>query len=116
MGYRLDVKVVGKPQLGFYGTKLYGYTEEEELKSYQWLSANKYLEPLLKDGHYIWTYYFDNPIVMHIKEFKEFAKLYNEDYNKHSPYLHEEDCFIGDPELQEILKLNDYDLVVLTWG
>ena len=116
MGYRLDIKMVGKAQPKFYGTKLYGYTEEEQLKSYQWLMSHKYLEPLLKDGHYIWTYYFDNPIVMHVKEFKEFVKLYNEDYNKYSPYLHEEDCFINDPEIKKFLKLDDDKLVVLTWG
>lgn len=118
MGYRLDVTQVGGT-LSYYGTKLFGYEEANKLESAKWFV--KYMKAQWEIDIDLevddpWCYNASLDTVMYIKDFKYFIKLYNKDYNKYCPYPHEEDCVIKEKGLQEILKLNDYDRVVVSWG
>lgn len=113
MGYRLTVEKVGKDKPSYYGTKLYGYCEEEKLESYQWLIKNGYLD---KDKYYSWSYGSDIAILMRAEDFREFAKLYEEDLNKYYEYEKYDSTFIGDPDIQEFMSLDDWELIVISWG
>lgn len=111
MGYRLEVEQVGG-KLYFYGTKLFGYEDEEKLKSYKFLIKNKYLD----EYSTFFNYNHSNDFVMEIKDFREFVKLYNEDLNNFTFYSNEKDRFIKDKTIQKFLKLEDDDRVVISWG
>lgn len=111
MGYRLSVEMVGESTPKYYGTKLYGYTDQTKLKSYQWLIKEEFLKV---NENYIWGYNYHNPILMTAEAFKVFAKLYNEDYNKTLPERLK-DYFIKDEVIQQFLKLRGRELVVIYW-
>lgn len=111
MGYRLNVEMVGKSSPKYYGTKLYGYVNETQLESYQWLIKEGFLDA---NEEYIWDYCCDNPILMRAEDFKIFAKLYNEDFNNFiaEPF---KDHFIKDKDIQQFLQLEDWELIVISW-
>lgn len=111
MGYRLSVEVVGNDNPSYYGTKLYGYVDEKELKSYKWLMYKGYLRA---DEDYCWDYGSENPIVMKIEDFRIFAIFYNIDCNENKPE-YAKDAFIDDPDIQSFLKLDDDQLIVISW-
>lgn len=113
MGYRLTVEKVGKDKPAYYGTKLYGYCDEEKLKSYQWLIKNHYLN---SDEYYVWSYCCDNAILMRAKDFREFAKLYEEDLNNYYEYDYNPANFIEDKDIQAFMNLYDWELIVISWG
>lgn len=74
MGYRLNVS---DPENGFkfYGTKLYGYTDERKLESY------KYLESIGKvDEFTTFSDCIDNEMTLTSEQFREFMHLYREDF------------------------------------
>lgn len=104
MGYRLAVSEVEQV---YYGTKLFGYVHEETLKSYKYL---KDIEAIKGDEQ--WDYGFDNPIVLSIKEFKDFRKLYAEDLKENNGKI-ESDWFLK--ETKHLIELEDYKLIVLNW-
>ena len=111
MGYRLCVDMVGHESPSFYGTKLYGYVDnEKQLKSYQWLLEKGFLS---KNKTYIWTYCCENPIHMTVKDFKEFAVLYDKDCEETG---YPPNSFLEDSSIKEILNLEDDELLVLSWG
>ena len=112
MGYRLSVEKVGDNTPKYYGTKLYGYVDDEtELKSYQWLIKEGFLN---ESEEYVWEYCCDNPILMRVESFRDFVILYNEDLNKFlKPEM--EDSFIKDEDIQQFLKLDDWELIVISW-
>lgn len=110
MGYRLEIERIGHKEPNFYGTKLYGYVDEKKLKSYNWLLDKGFLD---KNTYYIWTYCCDNPITMKVKDFREFAVLYDEDCSQ-TGYL--PGMFIEDETIKQILNLKDDELLLLTWG
>lgn len=107
MGYRLQInKIENKHK--FYGTKLFGYAESEDLKSWNWLVENKYIG---KDAYF--GYGASRDIIMYVKDFREFIKLYNEDFNE---YEESEDNYVlNSPEIKEMLELDDYDEVLVRW-
>lgn len=110
MGYRLDI-VGKKTKKTFYGTKLYGYTDEERLRSYQYLiGIGKF------NGDEYFSYCNFNEITLDNNQFKEFIKLYNEDYNNdRGSYFPESKNFvINNEEIQELLN-SDEDKIV-SWG
>lgn len=112
MGYRLSVEKVGDRYPCYYGTKLYGYVNDEtELKSYQWLVKEGFLKA---DEIYVWDYCCENPILMRVEDFKIFAKLYNEDLNKILPNF-KKDYFIKDEDIQQFLALDNWELIVISW-
>ena len=111
MGYRLTVEKVGDKEPKYYGTKLYGYCDEEKTKSYQWLIKNNYLN---KNEHYYWHDCSDNAILMRAEQFREFAKLYQEDLKDR--YETSENLFIEDKDIQAFMNLNDWELIVISWG
>lgn len=71
MGYRLNVKC-NDTGLEFYGTKLYGYVNDERtLKSY------KYLKQIGKfNGNEHFDYRYENKLVLSFLDFSRFIKLY----------------------------------------
>ena len=76
MGYRLSIS---DPENGlkFYGTKLYGYTDERMLESY------KYLESIGKvDEFTTFSDCIDNEMTLTPEQFREFIRLYSEDFFK----------------------------------
>lgn len=84
MGYRLEISEVN--YTGDCGGKLFGYISEEELhkcKSWQWLKDHGYLDGEDED---LWDYRFTHQSVLFADKFKEFIKLYIDDYNKYSQY------------------------------
>ena len=108
MGYRLEVTQVGGT-LSYYGTKLYGYVEDETaLKSYKFLRDNGYFDA----DDVVFTYGASHDTVMDVVDFRVFAELYNEDLNE---YCEEKDFFINDETIRKILELYDYDRVVISW-
>lgn len=76
MGYRL---CVSDPEhhLKFYGTKLYGYTDEHILESY------KYLESIGKVNYFTtFSGGIDNEMTLTSAQFREFIHLYRKDIFK----------------------------------
>lgn len=104
MGYRLSVS---KLEEVYYGTKLYGYTNEEILESYRFLKNKGYI-----DGDEVWGYCCDNPIVMKVKDFKAFRELYAQDLKDIYNELISEDFL---EQTEKIIELEDYEIIVLTW-
>lgn len=114
MGYRLFVEKVGKDNPKYYGTKLYGYYDEKKLKSYQLLIKKGYLN---ENKYYNWwSYSCDNAILMRAEDFREFAKLYEEDLNQYYEDDHNPADFIEDEDIQAFMKLDDWELIVISWG
>lgn len=84
MGYRLETSEV--KYTGDCGGKLFGYISEEELhkcKSWKWLKDHGYIDEEDED---LWDYSFSHQTVLFQEEFKEFIKLYIDDYNKYGQY------------------------------
>lgn len=108
MGYRLEIRKIENKSL-FYGTKLFGYVQDpEELKSIKYLIKKEFIE-----DPYIFDYDGEVPICMKIKDFRTFAKLYDEDLKE---YNNADYCFLEDAEIKAILELKDTDEIVLSWG
>lgn len=105
MGYRLEIS---ETEYKACGGKLFGYCDEEELKSHKYLLDKGYL-----DGDEYFNYGFEGNIVLRADEFKEFIKLYNEDMNEQrAPYgCIEKDCIINSEDIQELLK-SDKDKLI----
>ena len=104
MGYRLAISELEQV---YYGSKLFGYVHEEILKSYKYL---KDIEAIKGDEQ--WEYGFYNPIVLSIKEFKDFRKLYAEDLEENNG-KNESDWFLN--ETKHIIEREDYELIILNW-
>ena len=105
MGYRLEMSKVEYSACGF---KLYGYIDEnilKQFKSYQWLLKHNYI-----DGDEYWDYGFNPQIILRPEDFKEFIKLYNEDYNSVSD---EKDVVINDKKIQALI--DSEERVLLEW-
>ena len=101
MGYRLNID-----EHKYYGTKLYGYTDEKELKSY------KYLQKIQKiNGDECWFDGTENRIFLFADEFEKFIKLYNKDLNNENEK--EKDWFINQEEIQELL--NSKSAKIIYW-
>lgn len=86
MGYRLEISEV--KYTGDCGGKLFGYIDEEELhncRSWKWLKRRGYIDKEEKD---LWDYGFYHQTVLFRDEFREFIKLYIDDYNKYNHYGH----------------------------
>lgn len=130
MGYRLEIEKIVKKETIFYGTKLYGYIDENklpELNSYNFLEAYRYAT---KDDY--WDYGASHQMLMWIRDFREFAKLYKSDYIDYYNEQHEkgESKFTGiemweangwddNMEIQDILtneKLDKFDYLILSWN
>ena len=111
MGYRLEVTQVGGT-LSYYGTKLYGYIDDVTvLKSYKFLRDNGYFDA----DDVVFTYGASHDTVMDVCEFRKFAVLYNDDLNKYLEVSLGKDFFINDETIREILELDDYSRVVISW-
>ena len=105
MGYRLAISELEQV---YYGTKLFGYVDDEtNLKSFKYLKDIDVIK-----GDEIWDYGFDNPIVLSIKEFKDFRKLYAEDLEENNGKI-ESDWFLE--KTKHLIEREDYELIVLNW-
>ena len=104
MGYRLEISAV---KYRACGGKLYGYSDEKELKSHKYLVEKGYL-----DGDEYFGYGFNPSILLRADEFKEFIKLYNEDYNESRQLEGEDkDCIINDRNIKELLENDENKLL-----
>lgn len=74
MGYRLSLNINGEEI--YNGTKLYGYCDQENTKSYQYLCK---LGKITDDM--IFCDSISNAMVLNHKQFKKFIKLYAKDCN-----------------------------------
>ena len=100
MGYRLEISEIKYKACG---GKLYGYEDEKQLKSHDYLVKKGYL-----DGDEYFSYGFEGNIVLSSEEFKEFIKLYNQEMNEISK---NKDWVIKQEEMQELLENNEDKLL-----
>ena len=108
MGYRLEISEV-KYTDGDCGGKLFGYISEEELhkcKSWRWLKDHGYIN---SDDEDCWDYGASHQTVLWAHEFKEFIKLYIDDYNKYGQYGHQ----LSLDDFKNSLKAEQ---VLIEWG
>lgn len=122
MGYRLEIKKIVETDNSelkiidiFYGTKLYGYEEENTLLSYIYLVSIGKLE---HDEYF--GYNSNQMICLNKKEFTIFSYLYNMDYNNYkTPYEKKIDDFINQESIkQELLDdIREYDnyVYLISW-
>jgi hypothetical protein len=102
MGYRLEISEINYKACG---GKLFGYfgntkDELEELKSYRWLLEKEYIS-----GDEYWSYGCNPQIVLNDDEFREFIKLYNDDWNECYKGQISKDI-INDEDIQELMGTN----------
>ena len=97
MGYRPEFKDTENPDLCFYGTKLYGYVNEKELSSYQYLLS---IEKVTSDD--IWDYAFPHEMVLTAEQFRVFMKLYEKDFDKEAGF---EGCLAAYADYKNIEEL-----------
>ena len=117
MGYRLDIGKIKEDKIEplYYGTKLYGYGDEEEFISYLYLiSIGK-----LKGDEYF-NYGSGIQFALNKKEFTIFCNLYNIDMNNHYDYSNEKDIFINDETIQnelmtDILDYKNNEIYIIGW-
>lgn len=109
MGYRMEIKDGAGNY--FYGTKLYGYVEHEELESYQYLvELGKF------DG---WEFFIDGnhyPILLNAQQFDRFIHLYAKEYDEEQSTYPDWDgrTLLEDPKIVELLSTpNDKHI---EWG
>ena len=113
MGYRLEIsKLEYARKLEYVGCggKLFGYIDDEELhecKSWQWLKRHGYLD---KSDEDLWDYGVWHTTLLSGKEYKQFIKLYTDDYKE---YGYNNPTIIK--ELNESLGCDDDDWMVITW-
>lgn len=113
MGYRLEIHK--SKYTGFSGGKLYGYIDTDklkELKSFRWLVDRYYLE---ENDANRFNYGFNPKIVLEDKDFKEFMKLYEEDFEKY--YSYDKGWFyeqIHSEQFKELLE-DDCDKILEWW-
>ena len=111
MGYRLEVSKI--EYTGDCGGKLFGYISEENLhkcKSWQWLKDKGYLKEGLED---VWDYGITHGTLLPGPEYKEFIKLYIEDYNKYNQYNNK----LSLSDFEKTIKLADaYEDLYIEWG
>ena len=88
MGYRLSIECKNNPELRYYGTKLYGYVEDEsKLLSYEYLKRIGKLDEIVNlDVNNFesvedikWDYCFDCHFVLTAEQFATFIGLYAQD-------------------------------------
>lgn len=104
MGYRLEISEIKYKACG---GKLYGYSDEKQLKSHKYLVEKGYL-----DGDEYFGYGYNPSIPLRADEFKEFIKLYNEDYNEKRQLDGEnKDCIINDRYIKELLESDESKLL-----
>lgn len=107
MGYRLEISEV--KYTGDCGGKLFGYISEEELhkcKSWRWLKDHGYIN---SDDEDCWYYDASHQTVLWAHEFKEFIKLYIDDYNKYGQYGRQ-------LSLDDFKKSLRAEQVLIEWG
>ena len=98
MGYRLEIS---KVEYASCGGKLFGYVDNEKnLKSYQYLLENGHI-----NGDECWDYGCNPQILLNAKEFKEFIKLYSEDWkDKYGIEYHSDDSDLIDSNSDKLLE------------
>lgn len=88
MGYRIDIRCKDNQDLHYYGTKLYGYVNDEsKLLSYEYLKRIGKLDEIVNiDVNNFesvedikWDYCFDCHFVLKAEQFSTFIGLYAQD-------------------------------------
>lgn len=88
MGYRLSIECDGNPDLHYYGTKLYGYVNDEsKLLSYEYLKRIGKLDEIaamdINNFETVedikWDYCFDCHFTLTAEQFATFIGLYAQD-------------------------------------
>lgn len=113
MGYRLNIEEIDKSNYLCCG-KLYGYCDETQLKSYNWLKDRGFI-----NGEEYFDYGFEGNYVLKGYELIDFLELYIEDLKEFYNYGH--NCQIE--FIQEIKKYigyikkgNENNKFILIWG
>ena len=102
MGVRLQVEDAIDKSLEFYGTKLYGYTKDEGLRSAEYLKRfQPDFEPYLAE--------YKPDIQLSAEEFREFIRLYEEDFRERCDIELFE--YSGHAELEALFN-NDHPKIV----
>lgn len=115
MGYRLDIHKIENQEIVqlYYGTKLYGYVDEEKFLSFMYLISIGKLAP---DTYF--DYGTSCEFALNRNEFTIFCQLYNIDMNKYYQFKLEKDGFIQIPEIQKELStsINDKNQIyIIGW-
>lgn len=97
MGYRLTVYEYPNPDIVFYGTKLYGYFDNDELKS------KKFLQSIDPDYDTEASYWEGDPqFLLSASDFRKFIELYSDDWYR--MYGCKIDDYDGWDAVKEILE------------
>lgn len=109
MGTRLTINKLKKNY--FYATKLYGYIDGwQNLPSFQYLSQ-MYLPNEMDE---ITEPEQIPPVLMMVCDFRKWIIMYNEEL-KYSPY-NKDDNLLKNKFIKNIMKMEDYEHILLTWG
>ena len=109
MGYRLEIY---KKEHFACGGKMFGYMSPDDLpkcKSWCWLRDNGYID---EDDEDCWDYSFSHTTELWGDRYKQFIKLYLEDYIKYGY-----NCQDTIDELKKtIIETKDTDQIIIEWG
>ena len=124
MGTRLGILDKKADKYIFYGTKLYGCCDVEDIlncSSYKYLDKNfKIYKDDFEEEHKDWFvdecwFWEEIKFEMTGKQVKEFIKLYTEDLFKIKEYTEEEKEDLL-KELEDVENIKDDEEVVVDWG
>lgn len=113
MGYRLAIRRADNTGIAdFYGTKLYGYLDNQEEFM---LSSAKYLKSLgLIEDYQYFGYGAENPIRLNHDQFVEFMTRYSTDLTAFGDDLYKHCNLIDDTVIQELMD-SIVDKII-SWG
>ena len=97
MGYRLEVKCVDNKDINFYGTKLVGYVDPQDLDSIKYLVYLGKIEDFEVD--YIWNGGSGPYYELEENQFNNFIRYYRSDLMKHKQI----DVYTF-PEIQKVMN------------
>lgn len=109
MGYRLEIS---EPKCIFYKTKLYGYVDIQQCISIHYLLSLGVITPEDVEND-VWSNGASIPIVLTIKQFRQFFKYYNDDCKRLRNY---DESLLDDESIKYLFSKFDWELVVLSWG
>ena len=113
MGYRLAIRRADNEGVAdYYGTKLYGYSDDQEFFG---LSSVKYLKSLgLVEDYQYFGYGAENPIRLNHDQFVEFMTRYSADLTAFGDDLYKHFNLVDDTVIQELM--NSMVDKIISWG
>ena len=113
MGYRLAIRRADNDVVAdYYGTKLYGYLDDQEFSG---LSSVKYLKSLgLVEDYQYFGYGAENPIRLNHDQFVEFMTRYSTDLTAFGDDLYKHCNLLDDSTIQQLMG-STVDKII-SWG